>query len=296
MKKTWNYIGKTIWLIMMITVSLIMLYPFIYSLLGALNRLEDFGHLGSLLPIPIKYVFMNFDYAFSPTALRPFLNTVTRTAWYTFLTITVALLVGFVMARYDFKGKRPLLVVMVASQVIPGVMTLIPSFLLMSKIPLVGGNNWMGIGGHGLINNPLVLYLPLGWGCLLWAFLFTQVMKSFPKAFEEAAEIDGSGFWGTMFRVIIPMQLPILAVIAVSTALGTWNDWLTPFMFIDKMKYTTLPAYVGMLATQLQEFSGTKDYPRIFGLANVAIIPPFLIFLFLQKYIIQGIASAGIKG
>lgn len=296
MHKVLKITGKTIWFLVMLVIAVIMLYPFLYSIMGALNSRYDFGHLGSLLPIPKTIEWGNFGYAFSSAGLRPFLNTVIRTSWYTGWTVIIAVMMGYVMARYEFKGKKLVFVIMICSQVIPGVMTLIPSFLMMSKIPFFGGNNWMGIGGHGLINNPLALYLPLGWGTLLWVFLFMQSMRSLPKDFEEAAEIDGCGFLGSIIRIIVPMQKPIIAVVAVNTALGVWNDWLTPFMYVNKMEDSTLPAYIGMLTTQLQEFSGEKDYPQLFGLACVAIVPPFMIFIFLQKHIVQGIASAGVKG
>ena len=120
-------------------------------------------------------------------------------------------------------------------------------------------------------------------------------MRSIPRDLEEAAEIDGCGFFRMIFRILIPIQKPMIAVIAVNTALSTWNDWMTPFIYINKIQDSTLPAYVGMLTAQLQAF-GDRDYPKLFATATVAIIPPFLIFLFLQKYIIQGIASVGIKG
>ncbi len=296
MKKASRSILKTVWIAGMMVLVLFMLYPFIYSFLGALNNKTDFGTMGTLLPLPEKPEFGNFAYAFSKSGIRPLLNTLYRTVWYTFWNVAVAVLLGYVMARYEFKGKRIFLVFIICSQVIPSVMTLIPSFVMMSKIPFAGGNNWMGMGGHGLINNPLVLYLPFGWSVLLWVFLFMQSMKSLPKDFEEAAEIDGCNFRLTLTRVVLPMQKPILAVIAANTALNTWNDWLTPFMYINRIKDSTLPAYIGMLATSLQEMSGDRDFPRLFGLSCVSIIPPLLIFLMFQKHIVQGIASAGIKG
>jgi multiple sugar transport system permease protein len=112
---------------------------------------------------------------------------------------------------------------------------------------------------------------------------------------EEAAEIDGCGFWGILLRIVVPMQAPILTVIAINTALSNWNDWLTPFLYINRVSDSTITAWLGTLTSNLQQF-GDKDYPRVFALATVAVIPPFMIFLFLQKYIIQGIASAGVKG
>jgi multiple sugar transport system permease protein len=91
------------------------------------------------------------------------------------------------------------------------------------------------------------------------------------------------------------MQGPILAVAAINSALGSWNDWMTPFLYINKVSETTLTAWLGTLVSQLQSF-GARDYPRVFAVAAIAMIPPLGIFLAFQRFIIQGIASVGIKG
>ena len=293
-KKALKYI---LWLVVMLIIAVIMFYPFIFSLLGGLMSSKEFGqNLGMMLPIPsLPLYWKNFTTIFTPAGIMPLLNTVIRTAWYTFWVLMMAFLTGFVMSRYNFRGKKLLFVIIICSQVIPGVLTLIPTFVMAARIPFAGGNNWLGQGGSGLINSSWMLYLPFGWGYLIWVFLMMQSLRTQPKDFEEAAEIDGCGFMRTLFQVVLPMQLPMLAVIGVNVALAVWNDWLTPFMYINDQQKSTLPAYVGMLTSRLQEF-GTRDYPKVFGLATMATLPPFFIFLFLQKYIIQGIASAGVKG
>ena len=296
MKKPVKALGKTFWVVVMTVISLVFAYPFLYSILGSLMLKEEFGNMGTMLPIPEQVTLKNFAYVFSMEGgFAPLLNSLQRAAWYTFWTVVMSMLCGYVLARYEFRGKRVFIIAIIAAQVIPSVLTLIPSYILVSKIPFAGGNNWMGQGGHGLINNKLMLYLPLSWGSLLWVFLFMQSMKSFPRAIEEAAEIDGCGFWRMMVRVVLPLQGPIIAVIAINTALGNWNDWLTPFLYINDVGDSTLTAWLATLTSNLQQF-GEKDYPKVFALATVAVIPRFLIFLFFQKYIIQGIASAGIKG
>jgi len=286
---------RIFWYIAMMGFTIIMLYPFIFSLLAGLNSRQEFAHMGALLPIPENPVFSNFAFAFSPRGIRPLINTILRTGWYTIIVSIMSILIGYVMARYEFKGKNFFLVAILAVQMIPHVLTLIPGFVMMARLPFVGGNNWMGYGGSGLINNQLAIFLPLNWSFLVWSFLFMQVMKSMPKDFEEAAKLDGCGFWRIILQVIFPMQKPIIAVIAVNVALTVWNDWLTPFLYINDIQRSTLPAYLGMLTSQLQRF-GENDYPRLFALSTVAIVPPLLIFLFFQKHIIQGISSAGVKG
>jgi multiple sugar transport system permease protein len=260
--------------------------------------LVEFGNIGSIWVWPKNPTFANYALLLTldvTGVLNPFLNSVERAAWGTFVTVSIAVLGGYTLARYEFKIKKGVLIGIVAAQVIPGVLTMIPAFLLISRIPFVGGNDWMGFGGHGLINNKLVLFIPVGWGVFLWAFLFMQAIKGFPRSFEEAAEIDGYGFWSILFRIVLPMQGPILAVIAINTALGNWNDWLTPFLYINRTADSTITAWLGTLTSQLQRF-GTKNYPGVYALGTLAVLPPFAIFFVFQKYIIQGISSVGIKG
>lgn len=295
MRRMGKIISRVVWYIVMLTIAFIMLYPLLFSLLAGLNTRAEFGHMGALFPVPSVPQFQNLLFMFSLRGLRPLLNTFLRTGWYTSIVCLMAVLIGYVLARYKFKGKKFFLIAILGVQVIPSVLTLIPAFIFMSRLPFVGGNDWTGYGGSGLINNPLSIFLPLGWGFLMWVFLFMQTMKSMPKDFEEAAQLDGCGFWRMIFQVIIPMNKPIIAVIAVSVALQVWNDWLTPFLYVTDTQHTTLPAYVGSLTSQLQQF-GENDYPRVFAMSTVATIPPLLVFLFLQRYIIQGIASAGVKG
>jgi multiple sugar transport system permease protein len=280
----------------MIIIFIVFTYPFLYSVLASLMEMKDFGGLGTFFPWPKRPTINNYRFAFSMEgAVRPLINSFLRAGWYAFIILAMSVLCGYAMARYNFRGKKAIIIGIVASQVIPNVLTMIPSFLLVSRIPFVGGNNWQGFGGHGLINNVLMLYLPISWDSLLWVFLFLQTMKTFPAAFEEAAEIDGYGFWGILFKIVLPMNGPILAVIAINVALGNWNDWLRPFLYINKVSDSTLTAWLATLVSHLQEF-GAKDYPKVFALATLAILPPFGIFLYFQRFIIQGIASVGIKG
>lgn len=297
MTKAVKYSKKVFWVIIMAVIAVVFAYPFIYGLLGSMILQREFGTLGTLLPLPeTNWTASSYSIIFQfDGAIRPLINSLARAAWYTLVVSAFSILIGYVLCRYRFKGKNFTIGFIIVTQVIPIVLTMIPSFVLVSKIPFVGGNNWMGMGGKGLINNPLMLYLPLPWGTLLWAFLFMQSLKTVPSAFEEAAEIDGCGFWRTIVQIVIPLQLPIIAVIAINNALFFWNDWLTPFLYINNIQDTTLTAWMGILTSQLQEM-GTKNYPRIFALGTMSIIPPFVIFVSFQKYIIQGIASAGVKG
>ena len=185
MTQSAKYFGKAVWIVLMSVIAIVFAYPFVFGVLGSFNSATNFGHMGTLFPIPDQWTLTSYSIAFQfQGAFWPLIHSLLRSAWYTFVTALVAILMGFVMARYNFKGKRFVIGLIIVTQVVPSVLTLIPSFVLVSKIPFAGGNNWMGIGGHGLINNPLMLYLPFGWNTLLWVFLFMPSMKSLSPAFE----------------------------------------------------------------------------------------------------------------
>lgn len=301
-KKSTNYIVKTkqafrrsLWYIVMSVIAMFMLYPFVFAFMGGLMDPELFTSLGTMMPIPNPAVFENYLTFFSQAMWRPFLNTIARAGWYTLVNTYIAVTIGYFMARKNFWGKNQFFMIIVIAQLIPGVLTLIPTFVMMARFPLVGGNNILGAGGSGFINNPAVLFILIGGGQLMNAILFRQAMYSLPPSFEEAAEMDGCGYFQTMTRVILPMQRPIIAFIAMTSAINTWNDWFTPFLYISDLQYNTLPAYVGMLVTRFHEFT-RPNYALVFALSTVATLPPVAIFLTFQRNIVQGLASAGIKG
>jgi multiple sugar transport system permease protein len=300
---TKNYVAlhltlKIIWTTLMVLLSVVFIYPMVYGIIGSFFQIKDFQSLGSFFiwpkaPTLTNYtVYLSVDFASG--ALSPLLNSFMRAGYDVVLHCFVALLGGYILARYNFKAKKALLIFIIFVQVIPGVLTFVPSFLMMNRIPFFGGNNWLGQGGHGLIDSRLVLYLPVGWGIFMNSFLFMLACKGFPSSFEEAAEIDGYGFWRILFQIVLPMQGAILAVIAITSALGAWNDWFTPFLYITNPSRSTLAGWLGVLVTQLQVM-GERKYPRVFSLSTLAMIPPLVIFLCFQKYVIQGIASVGIK-
>lgn len=274
---------RFIWFILMAAVCILMIYPLIYSALGGFNSRSEFNSMGNLFPVPKKLIWNNYVFALSSTALRPLLNTFFRTAWYTVVVLIMTVLIGYVMARYEFKGKQFFMIFIIVAQVIPSVLTLIPTFVMVSHIPLAGGNDLFGNGGKGLYDSQLMLFLPLSWGYLLWPFLFMQSIKSLSLSFEEAAELDGAGFLQTILKVIVLMQKPILTVVAINVALNTGNDWMTLFLYINSTRKTTLPAYLATLTASLQNY-GQKDYPKVFALAALAIIPPLIIFFFTKIY------------
>ena len=120
-----------------------------------------------------------------------------------------------------------------------------------------------------------------------------QYFLTIPLSFDESAKIDGANLIQIMFRIILPMAKPIFGYLIITTAIGAWNNWQTGFFFTDRTELRTLPAVLSTLALS----SGTiPDYPFMITLGLLITIPTLLIYLFFQKYIVQGLVSSGIKG
>lgn len=297
--KILKLITTPIFYIVMLLIAFIMFYPFIFSALAGFVERDLFSSLGSLLVIPKKFVFEAYQNIFSAGMLLALINTILRTLWMTFFYTINASLCGYVLARFKFPGKKLIIMYTLFLVMVPATLTLVPNYIMASKVPFFGGNNWLGQGGHGLINNPMALYLivtggQMG-GSIVWTLFFQKSMSTIPTELDEAAFMDGAGFLRTLFQIILPVQKPIIAVIAINTAITAWTDFAGPFTFINDLKYNTLPGYLAALVAGLQQY-GQPDYPQVFALAAFSTIPLLIIFFFLQKFIVQGIASTGIKG
>ncbi|THF72682.1 carbohydrate ABC transporter permease [Cohnella fermenti] len=288
-------LGRWLALAVLLLGAVVMIYPFLFSLLAGMTRRQEFQNLGEMLPLPKDPTFQAYRSIFTTGLIRPFFNTLLRSLWYAFVISGFSVMMGYVLSRLRFKGRTFFLYFIICANMIPGVLTLIPTYIEMARIPFLGGNDWTGFGGSGLINHPAILYVLLSPASAVWIFLFRQTMDSLPRDYEEAAYMDGSTFMNTIVRIIVPIQRPIIATIFLNMAIVTWNDFMTPFIYINNLKYTTLPGYVGTLVAALQQV-GDRDYPQIFALSTISVLPPVLIFLFLQRYIVQGFANAGIKG
>ena len=120
-------------------------------------------------------------------------------------------------------------------------------------------------------------------------------LESVPTALDEAAKIDGAGSVTILFRILFPLQIPILTYLAIGTAIGTWNDWSLPFFFTESTELQTLPSTISRLATVVGG-ANSVNYPLIITLSLGTTIPPLIIFFIFQRYIIEGIATIGVKG
>lgn len=184
---------------------------------------------------------------------------------------------AYALSRIEFKGKSLIFLFILAGLMVPAQVTIIPLFILMSKLRLVDTR-------LSLILSNLVY--PLG------VFLLRQYMLTIPASYDEAAYIDGAGRFTVFRKIILPMVKPAIIVVAVSHFLVVWNDFFKPLIFITSYDKMTLP--LGLFT--LKGYMGNGSISVILAGVVVSIIPPTLIFVFGQRYLVEGARIGGIKG
>jgi multiple sugar transport system permease protein len=223
------------------------------------------------------------------------LNSIIRTAYNTFWVLLTSFLAGYVFARLKFKGREQLFLIMLATQMIPGTLAIIPTYLEFARFPFAGGND-IFTGGTGILNTWWVYLIGGPAINIMGTFLVKQSLEKVPIELDEAAIVDGAGTLRIIFQILFPLQLPIMAFIAITTALGTWNDFITPFFYTNSDELQTLPSAITRISSVGASPGAVINYPLIITLSLGITIPAMLIFFFFQKYIVQGLANTGIKG
>ena len=212
---------------------------------------------------------------------RPFAlylaNTVFIEVFVVFGTVVSCALVAYPLARMRFRGRNLIFTVIVLSMLIPWQGLMIPQFVMFHAL------GWYG--------TYLPLIVPAFTGSAFFVFLIRQYMMTIPLELDEAARVDGAGHFRIFWSIILPLSKPALAVCAVFTFLGVWNDLLGPVIYLNRQEqFTAAIALAGFVSLQNQE------YNLLMAANLVTIVPVVILYFVAQKYLIGGIASIGLKG
>jgi multiple sugar transport system permease protein len=260
--------------IALIAIALFFVFPLIVVVSASLKyRAEVFQDVGI---IPSDPGLENYQALFSGAASFAlwFRNSAIVSIFGTALTLIITSLSAYAFARIDFRFKGFLFGLLITTLVLPSVMFLVPQYKLIATI--------------GLYDSLPALVLP-GLAGVFGVFFMRQFFLTIPLELEEAAYVDGANRWRTFASVVLPLAGPALATLAVITFLAFWNDYLWPTIICQNN--CTLPPGLRSLQRQF-----TSDPGLIMTGAVVAALPVLLLYLALQKYIVQSVASSGIKG
>jgi multiple sugar transport system permease protein len=288
----WPRIKAPFFYIVLIFWALVCLAPLFFTLVFSLKPIANSYSPPIWWPIP--FTLDNFKTVISSFNLFPrwVLNSVVISLAVTLLRVLFCSMAGYAFARIEFPFKNFLFSALLVSMMIPGVVTLIPKFLLVGPGIIKGGIHIGSLTiptGFFLIDKLGGVILP-SFVDAFGVFMMTQFYKSFPKELEEAAIIDGNSRWGIFFRIVLPISQTQLLTLGLLAFQGVWNDFMFPLIVLRSPQNFTLPL-------GLQWFKGEyyTQYSTVLAGSLFNTIPILILFFAFQRYFMQSIATTGSK-
>lgn len=263
--------------LLLIVYAILTLYPLYWLFTSAFKSNQDF--FTNPYGLPKEWMTENLFRAWELGNMgRAMLNSTIVTITAVVLTILLSVLAAYVLSRFEFRFKKLVVVLFTTGLLIPIHSTLVPLFIMMKNIGL--------LDTYGALILPYTAFeLPIA------IFLAMAYMSSIPREIEEAAMIDGSGWWGIFGRMILPLCTPIVATISILAFLRFWNDFSFALVFINTQALKTLPLSLSLFSDGF----GT-DYSLTMGAMAIAVIPTIVAYLILQEQIMKGMVAGSIKG
>ncbi|WP_416959796.1 carbohydrate ABC transporter permease [Streptomyces sp. Agncl-13] len=277
-KKRGGVLGNTGLYLATGVAAFLFLVPFYLLLRNALSTdAEITGEHWKFFPTDLQW--SNVSDLFDDTSVdfaRSMWNSLVVAVSMTVGILLVCSLAGYALARIPYKHSNKIFYLVLGTLMVPTAVTFVPSFVLVSSLGWV--DTYRGLIIPGLFS---------GFTC----FLFRQYFLGFPKELEEAARVDGLGYWGAYWKVVVPNSLNFFAAIATITFISGWNAFLWPLVIgQDPGAWTVQVALSSYMTNQ------TVVFHQIFMATAISILPLVFVFLFLQRWLVQGIAQTGIKG
>ena len=260
-------------------VALIFISPIIFMIVTSFKTRAD----ATAIPpswIPNPFSLQAYEAILAPGTNTPvfrwFLNSMFAAAVHSVLVVVTASLAAYPLARMNFRGKGIVFAVIVATLLVPPVILVIPNYLIVSDL--------------GWLNSLVAIIVPTA-ASAFGVFFMRQFFISLPEDLEEAARLDGANRWEMFTKIILPLAKPAMATLALLAFLGNWNDFLWPVYVLFSPEVQTLPAGLSTLQS-----ANAVRYDLLMAGAVVASVPVLALFVFLQRFIIEGVSRSGVKG
>lgn len=271
-------LGKTSTYLLLTVGAAVVLMPFVFMLTTSLKPQTLMFEFPPRL-LPTEATLHNYTAVIEGDRFGLyFLNSLTVAITATALTLLVSSMVAYAFARLDFPGKEPAFYVLLLGMMIPPVMLIIPQFIVAKNLGLL--NTLTGL---------IVVYVTMN--LALQTFLLRGFFEAIPRDLEEAAVIDGAGRWRILWRIVLPLSRPGLAVVAIFTFLYSWDEFPWAHVAIQEVSKRTLPIAIALFHGQ-----HVTQWGRVFAASMIALIPVVVVFAVFQRYFIRGISTTGMKG
>jgi multiple sugar transport system permease protein len=262
-----------------IVVGLLMIYPLLWMVSSSFKPQELIFSEPGLLPseVTLDNYIEGWDaigVPFGAFFLNSFLVAILAVIGNLFSCSFAA----YAFARLDFRAKKPLFAMMLATIMLPFHVVLVPQYIMFQSI--------------GWTNTFLPLIIPKFLAVdAFFIFLMVQFIRGLPRELDDAATVDGCGPIAVFWKIILPLMRPALAVTAVFTFIWTWNDFLTPLLYITDRELFTVP----IALNAFMDSTGASQWGPMFAMSILSLLPLFIVFLIAQKQLVKGIATTGIK-
>jgi multiple sugar transport system permease protein len=254
-----------------------MVGPFLWMLLGSIKPQFDFLQSPPTL-LPSTPTTDNYQRLFDQLDFpRFFFNSSVIALAVTVGNLVFCPMLGYALAKLQWRGKRVIMGLVLATLMVPGGITLIPNFILMSSL--------------GLVNSYPGLILPFLAGPF-GVFLMRQFMFGVPNELLEAARMDGANEFRIYWAVVVPIAAPVLATLGILTFLGSWNSFIYPLVMATEPQMYTLPVALATFATGQYQ----ADHGMLMAGSVILVVPVLIVFIVFQRWITEGIATTGLKG
>lgn len=272
---------KTIYHLFVLVFGLVMIYPVLWMISGSFKDNAEILR-GTLGLIPQKPKLSNYSTGWRGFSGITFATFFTNSLWITVVatlgTVISSSLVAYSLSRIRYKAKKLWFACMLATMMLPGQVIMIPSFLIWHRL--------------GLTNTYVPLILPYFCGQAFFIYQMMQFMQGIPRELDEAATIDGCSKYTIYTHIILPLLKPSIVTTIIIQFYWKWDDYMGPLLYLNRPQ-----SYTASLAIKLfADAASTTDYGAMFAMSTISLIPVFLIFLFFNRYLIQGIGTSGLKG
>ena len=275
-------INTVIYHALVIALGIIMIYPLLWMISSSFKESgKIFSTAGKLIPDePTLMNYSNGWAGFSHTTFSTFyMNTITIVIIGTVGSVLSSTIVAFGLARLRFKLRNILFIITLLTMMIPGQILMIPQYLWYNKL--------------GWIDTKLPLTVEFFFATQgFFVYLLMNFMGGIPRELDEAAKIDGCSYYGIFIKIMVPLCVPAIATVAIFSFINRWNDYMQPLLYLKRTnKYT-----ISLALKLFCDSTGTSDYGAMFAMATISLIPIFLIFAFMQRYLTEGVSTTGLKG
>ena len=273
-------IAHAIEIVILIVLFICFIFPFILVIINVFKTKADITSNPLALIGEHGFTIKNFPEAMRKmNFLRSFGNSALITIVSTIFTILIASMTAFVIVRNKWKACGALFGLMIASMVIPFQVLMIP------LVSLYGGV--LGMLNH----RATLIFMHVGFSLSMATFMFHgAIFTNVPLAIEEAATIDGCTRWQTYWKIVFPLLKPTIATVAIIDAMAFWNDYLLPSLVLARKELYTIP-----IATQVFYGTYSTDIGLVMAALLLAMLPILILYMFLQRYIVEGVTSGAVK-